>query len=147
MNSFESYPLRQQRLFNDIDKFITELKAQGRNVMLVVVPEHGAALQGDKLQFSGLREIPSPSIVSVPTAVKFIGPDIKHDGLNVVDETMSYFSLSELINNTMKLDLFTGTVPINRVLDNLPTSAKVAENEDTVMMYIKGQPYIQLDGG
>jgi len=147
MNSLASYPLRQQRLFSDIDKFITELEAQGRNVLLVVVPEHGAALQGDKLQFSGLREIPSPSIVSVPTAVKFIGPDIKHTGLNVVDETMSYFSLSELINNTMKLDLFTGTVPINRVLDNLPTSAKVAENQDTVMMYIKGQPYIQLDGG
>jgi len=110
------------------------------------VPEHGAALEGDKLQFAGLREIPSPSIVSVPTAVKFIGPDVKHSGLNDVQQTMSYFSLSELINNTMKLDVFAGTVPVKRVLDNLPSAPVVAENQDTVMMYIKGQPYIQLDG-
>lgn len=146
MNSLKSYPIRQQHLFSDIDDFISQLEREGRNVLLMVVPEHGAALEGDKLQFAGLREIPSPSIVSVPTAVKFIGPDVKHSGLNDVQQTMSYFSLSELINNTMKLDVFAGTVPVKRVLDNLPSAPVVAENQDTVMMYIKGQPYIQLDG-
>ncbi|MBU77189.1 MAG: cellulose biosynthesis protein BcsG [Pseudoalteromonadaceae bacterium] len=147
MNSLASYPLRQQRLFDDIDTFISQLESSGRNVLLVVVPEHGAALEGDKLQFAGLREIPSPSIVSVPAAVKFIGPKLQHSQLTEVNETMSYFSLSELINNAFELDIFAAKVPVKRVLDNLPTSAKVAENQDTVMMYFKNEPYIQLDGG
>ncbi|WP_350563795.1 cellulose biosynthesis protein BcsG, partial [Psychrobacter sp. CAL346-MNA-CIBAN-0220] len=76
MNSDESYPVRQQNLFSDINQFIKNLEKRGRNVMLMLVPEHGAALQGDKVQFAGLREIPSPSIVTVPAAIKFIGPDL-----------------------------------------------------------------------
>ena len=147
MNSLQSYPTRQQQLFNDINLFIDELENQGRNVLLVVVPEHGAALAGDKLQFAGLREIPSPSIVSVPTAVKFIGPNVKNRELREVTETMSYFSLSELISNAVKSDVFSGATPIDRLLDNTQSITKVAENQDTVMMYIKGEPYIQLDGG
>jgi len=146
MNSLESYPTRQQRLFADIAQFISQLEREGRNVMLVVVPEHGAALKGDKLQFAGLREIPSPAIVSVPAAVKFIGPDIKHSELYEVEKTVSYFALSELISNAMKWDAFSGAVNVQRLVDSLPSAAKVAENQDTVMMYIKGQPYIQLDG-
>lgn len=115
--------------------------------MLVVVPEHGAALAGDKLQFAGLREIPSPSIVSVPTAVKFIGPNVKSRELIEVTDTVSYFSLSELINNAVKSDVFSGATPVDRLLGSTRSITKVAENQDTVMMYIKGEPYIQLDGG
>ena len=59
---------------------------------------------------------------------------------------MSYFALSELISNAMKWDAFSGAVNVQRLVDSLPSAAKVAENQDTVMMYIKGQPYIQLDG-
>ncbi|MBE0456152.1 MAG: cellulose biosynthesis protein BcsG [Pseudoalteromonas prydzensis] len=147
MNSLQSYPTRQQQLFNDINRFIDELENQGRNVLLVVVPEHGAALAGDKLQFAGLREIPSPSIVSVPTAVKFIGPNVKNRELIEVTDTVSYFSLSELINNAVKSDVFSGTTAVDRLLGNTRSITKVAENQDTVMMYIKGEPYIQLDGG
>jgi len=79
--------------------------------------------------------------------VKFIGPKLQHSQLTEVNETMSYFSLSELINNAFELDIFAAKVPVKRVLDNLPTSEKVAENQDTVMMYFKNEPYIQLDGG
>ena len=147
MNSLQSYPTRQQQLFNDINRFIDELENQGRNVLLVVVPEHGAALAGDKLQFAGLREIPSPSIVSVPTAVKFIGPNVKNRELIEVTDTVSYFSLSELINNAVKSDVFSGTTAVDRLLGNTRSITKVAENQDTVMMYIKGEPYIQFDGG
>ena len=147
MNSLQSYPTRQQQLFNDINRFIDELENQGRNVLLVVVPEHGAALAGDKLQFAGLREIPSPSIVSVPTAVKFIGPNVKNRKLIEVSDTVSYFSLSELINNAVKSDVFSGATPVENLLDDVQSITKVAENQDTIMMYIKGEPYIQLDGG
>lgn len=40
-------------------------------MMVVVVPEHGGALKGDRMQISGLRDIPSPSITNVPAGVKF----------------------------------------------------------------------------
>ena len=67
------YKVRAQKLFDDLDNFFTELEKSGRKVMVVVVPEHGGALKGDKMQVSGLRDIPSPSITNVPTAVKFFG--------------------------------------------------------------------------
>ena len=147
MSSIQSYPMRQKQLFSDISDFIAELKKQQRNTLLMVVPEHGAALVGDKVQFSGLREIPSPKIVSVPTAVKFIGANVKHSGLITVSEPTSYFALSELVGRALSNDVFSGSGSIRALLDNLPIAPKVAENQDTIMMYINNRPHIQLDGG
>ncbi|CAM3811541.1 MULTISPECIES: cellulose biosynthesis protein BcsG [Pseudoalteromonas] len=147
MSSIESYPRRQQQLFSDIGQFIAQLEKQGRNTLLMVVPEHGAALTGDKVQFSGLREIPSPRIVSVPTAVKFIGANVKHSGLIEVSDPTSYFALSELVSRALRNDVFSGAGSIRALLENLPVAPKVAENQDTIMMYINKRPYIQLDGG
>jgi len=147
MNSQQSYPLRHANLFSDINGFIKNLEKRGRNVMLMVVPEHGAALKGDKVQFAGLREIPSPAIVSVPVAIKFIGPDVQNYSQIVIDDSISYFSLSELVSKTLKTNVFGGKNSIANLLDNLPKAPKVAENADTIMMYVNQRPYIQLDGG
>ncbi|MDN3376975.1 MULTISPECIES: cellulose biosynthesis protein BcsG [unclassified Pseudoalteromonas] len=147
MSSTKSYPIRQQQLFSDINQFIEKLEQQQRNTLLVIVPEHGAALEGDKVQFSGLREIPSPKIVSVPSAIKFIGPNVRHSGLIEVKDSTSYFGLSEIISRALRNDIFSGESSIQSLLDNLPRAPKVAENEDTIMMYIGNKPYIQLDGG
>ena len=43
-----------------------ELEASGRRAVVVLVPEHGAALRGDSAQIAGLREIPTPAITLVP---------------------------------------------------------------------------------
>ncbi|PCC12328.1 cellulose biosynthesis protein BcsG [Pseudoalteromonas sp. JB197] len=148
MNSDESYPVRQQNLFSDINQFIKNLEKRGRNVMLMLVPEHGAALQGDKVQFAGLREIPSPSIVTVPAAIKFIGPDLPRMSQITVANTSSYFALSELITKVMKSNYFAGkSNNMAELVSQLPTSQKVAENAGTIMMYVNKRPYIQLDGG
>lgn len=72
------YKLRAQKLFDELDAFFTQLEKSGRKVMVVLVPEHGAALKGDKMQVSGLRDIPSPSITNVPTAIKFFGMKAPH---------------------------------------------------------------------
>lgn len=66
------YKIRAQKLFDELDAFFTELEKSGRKVMVVVVPEHGGALKGDRMQISGLRDIPSPSITNVPAGVKFL---------------------------------------------------------------------------
>jgi cellulose synthase operon protein YhjU len=147
MTSQENYPIRHKNLFSDINRFIQSLEKRGRNVMLMVVPEHGAALKGDKIQFSGLREIPSPAIISVPVAIKFIGPDIHSDSQIIIDKSTSYFALSEIISKSLQTNLFGGNGSIANLLERLPRAPKVAENADTIMMYVNKRPYIQLDGG
>jgi len=147
VNSKETYPIRHKNLFTDINRFIKKLEKRGRNVMLMIVPEHGANLKGDKVQFAGLREIPSPAIVSVPVAIKFIGPDVQNYSQIVVDDSTSYFALSELISKALQTDVFGGNNSVANLLENLPIAPKVAENEGTIMMYVNKRPYIQLDGG
>ncbi len=57
---------RAKAMLDDLDTLISDIEKSGRKVMLVVVPEHGAAEQGDKVQVAHLRDIPSPSITHVP---------------------------------------------------------------------------------
>jgi cellulose synthase operon protein YhjU len=146
MNSLESYPIRHANLLSDINRFIKNLEKRGRNVMLMIVPEHGAALKGDKVQFAGLREIPSPSIVSVPAAIKFIGPDVQSYSQIMINESTSYFALSEIVAKTLETNVFGGNNSIANLVENLPKASKVAENAGTIMMYVNKRPYIQLDG-
>lgn len=110
VNSKETYPIRHKNLFADINQFVKKLEKRGRNVMLMIVPEHGANLKGDKVQFAGLREIPSPAIVSVPVAIKFIGPDVQNYSQIVVDDSTSYFALSELVSKALQTDVFGGII-------------------------------------
>ncbi|KPW04447.1 cellulose biosynthesis protein BcsG [Pseudoalteromonas sp. P1-11] len=147
VNSKDTYSIRHKNLFNDIKSFIKKLEKSERNVMLMIVPEHGANLKGDKVQFSGLREIPSPAIVSVPVAIKFIGSDVQNYSQIVVNKSTSYFALSEIVSKTLKTNVFGGNNSVANLLENLPKAPKVAENEGTIMMYINQRPYIQLDGG
>lgn len=47
-------------MLDDLGSLITDLEKSGRKVMLVVVPEHGAAEKGDKVQVAHLRDISEP---------------------------------------------------------------------------------------
>jgi hypothetical protein len=65
----------------------------------------------------------------------------------VVDDSTSYFALSELVSKALQTDVFGGNNSVANLLENLPTAPKVAENEGTIMMYVNQRPLIQLDGG
>ena len=66
--------------------------------MVVMVPEHGASLAGDKMQIAGMRDIPSPAILDIPVGVKFIGPKVKaNSAQKVIYDPSSYLAISELI--------------------------------------------------
>ena len=60
-------------VLNDMATFVRQLEQSGRKAVVVVVPEHGAALLGDRMQIPGMREIPSPSITHVPVGIKLVG--------------------------------------------------------------------------
>lgn len=143
------YKTRAQKLFDELDTFFNELEKSGRKVMVIVVPEHGAALQGDKMQVSGLRDIPSPSITHVPAAVKFFGMKAPHQGTAIdINQPSSYLAISELVARVVDGKIFTEeTVDWSAFTGNLPQTAAVSENSNTVVMQYQGKPYVRLNGG
>lgn len=145
LNDIQSYALRLKMLFTDIEQFIRQIELNGRPTMLIVIPEHGAALKGDKMQFSGLREIPSPNIVNVPVAIKFIGKQTKLNSPLYVQGTYSHYALSTLIERALNSDAFSTSVSINELIEQLPKTELVAENENAILMEYQNKPYIKLN--
>lgn len=143
------YKVRAQKLFDELDAFFTELEKSGRRVMVVVVPEHGAALQGDKMQVSGLRDIPSPSITHVPAAIKFFGMKAPHQGAAIdINQPSSYLAISDLVARAVDGKIFTeDSVDWSAFTGNLPQTAAVSENSNAVVVQYQGKPYVRLNGG
>ncbi|NDJ55860.1 cellulose biosynthesis protein BcsG [Enterobacteriaceae bacterium 4M9] len=143
------YKVRAQKLFDQLDAFLDELEKSGRKVMVVVVPEHGAALQGDKMQVSGLRDIPSPSITNVPAGVKFVGMKAPHQGSAIeITQPSSFLAISELVVRSVDGKNFVADqVDWNALTSNLPQTAPVSENSNAVVIQYQGKPYVRLGGG
>ena len=140
---------RAKMLFDQLDTFLTNLEKSGRRVMVLVVPEHGAALQGDKMQMSGLRDIPSPSITHVPVGIKFVGMKAPHQGQPLtIDTPTSLLAISEIISRVVDGQVFNApNVNMSVLADNLPQSPVVSENDSAVVMMYQGKPWIRLNGG
>ncbi|NIF02308.1 cellulose biosynthesis protein BcsG [Pantoea sp. Acro-805] len=140
---------RAKVLFDQLDTFLTNLEKSGRRVMVLVVPEHGAALQGDKMQMSGLRDIPSPSITHVPVGIKFVGMKAPHQGQPLtIDTPTSLLAISEIVSRVVDGQVFNApNVNMSVLTDNLPQSPVVSENDNAVVMMYQGKPWIRLNGG
>lgn len=140
------YASRARQLLDDLSAFIEELQRSGRRVVLVLVPEHGAALHGDRMQIAGMREIPSPVITHVPVGVKLIGmpAPLRGEPLHV-REPSSYLALSELIARLHE-GRADGSEGIDwaTLLDGLPQTPRVAENAGTVVLDYRGSTYIRI---
>ena len=143
------YKVRAQKLFDDLDNFFTELEKSGRKVMVVVVPEHGGALKGDRMQVSGLRDIPSPSITDVPVGVKFFGMRAPHQGAPIViDQPSSFLAISDLVVRVLDGKIFTeDNVDWKKLTSGLPQTAPVSENSNAVVIQYQDKPYVRLNGG
>lgn len=143
------YRARAQTLFSQLMAFMDQLEKSGRKVILMVVPEHGAALVGDKMQISGLRDIPSPSITHVPVGIKFFGIHAPHPAQPLkITADSSYLALSELVARAVDGKLFNAAgIDWPALSANLPTTPRVAENENAVVMEYQGKVYIRLNGG
>ncbi|MBP2168901.1 cellulose synthase operon protein YhjU [Erwinia toletana] len=143
-----AYRPRAQQLFDQLDEFMTRLDKSGRRVMVIVVPEHGAAVEGDKMQMSGLRDIPSPSITHVPVGIKFAGMKAPHQNAVGVETPTSLQALSELIARVVDGQVFNAAnVNMATLSDNLPQTPVVSENDNAVVMLYQGKPWIRLNGG
>jgi cellulose synthase operon protein YhjU len=150
LSSSDNYRPRVVKLLNDLTAFMDQMQKDGRRAIVVVVPEHGAALRGDKFQIAGLREIPTPSITTVPVGVKIIGQDVVRKGgaggTSNIDEPTSYLGLSQLIARLIEHPPYgeAGFSAADYAAD-IPVTEYVAENEATVMIQRNNRYFLKQD--
>ena len=118
--------------------------------MLIVVPEHGAAVRGDRIQTPRLRDIPTRRITQVPVLVKFVGlKNLPKEQIHVTGNS-SYLALSTLIGRTIETNFFSnskGAVPLENLVKDLPTTHMVSENGQAAVLEYKGRDYMKLNRG
>jgi hypothetical protein len=112
-----------------------------------MVPEHGAALRGDRMQIAGLREIPSPAITLVPVGIKVIGPELKRTGdMLKIGKPTSYLAVSHIVARLLdKSPYKTGSFAPADYVTDLPVTPFVSQNEDVVMVGYRGHYYLRQD--
>lgn len=127
----DSYRQRAQRLFDDLQRFSDQVEQSGRTVAIVLVPEHGANLRGDRRQIPGLREIPSPAITQAPAAVRLINFGASGSGaVPPVDRPTGLFGLTAMIAALVK-----GPASLaDYAAAAQETTPVVAENDRTLLM-------------
>ena len=139
------YGERARDVLDDLNAFIDQLERRGRPTVVVLIPEHGAALKGDRLQIAGLREIPTPSITHVPVGVKLVGVPLSAGTPQRVAAPSSYLALAELLTR-----LYAGPPAgqsgfnLAALARDLPQTARVAENSGSVVLDYAGQTYVRL---
>jgi len=125
------------RLFSNIDTFLKTLEASGKNFVVVFVPEHGRALRGSSIQSSDIREIPLPSITTVPVGIKLIGNGISSlpERQITVSKPTSYTALSNLLKSFLSAPRFGRDVMLTpEVIGKIPETPYVAENEANMVV-------------
>ena len=147
---WEAFKPRLKIFLDDLQRVIREIERSGRKVMLVVVPEHGAAVRGDRVQTARLRDIPSMRITQVPTMVKFIGiKNMPQETIHVTGNT-SYLAMAELIGKVIESNYFSvdgGSIPLQELIQDLPETNPVSENGQSVVLTYKDQDYIRRNKG
>lgn len=145
--SLISYKQRLKNLLDDLYVFFKTLEKSGRNIVVALVPEHGAGMRGDKMQISGMREIPAQTIVHAPVGIKVFGKGIQREGEAIhITEPSSYLAISQLIANILEQDIYQRVSFTPATLtNNLPKTQTVAQNAGSTIIEVEDKYYISLD--
>jgi hypothetical protein len=137
------------RFSSDIRRFLDDLQASGRRVVVVFIPEHGAAVRGDRRQIPGLREVPTRAITRVPVGVLLINAngDVT-DVQQEVETPASYLAVSELLSRFIADNPFTKPdLHVSSYTQNLPQTDAVAQNEGTTLLQIRDTSMVRMPSG
>lgn len=148
-NTLSTYKMRLSKFLDELNTFLQKLDQSGRRAVVVMVPEHGGALRGDKMQIAGLREIPTPAITIVPVGIKVVGGNVKREGdALTIDKPTSYLAISHIVERMLEQSPFTDHrfVPSDYV-ENLPETPFVAQNEKTTVIEYDDQYYLGRGAG
>lgn len=138
-------------LLDELERIMDRIEKSGRPVLFIVVPEHGAAVRGDKVQMARLREIPSPKITNVPVFAKFFG--LKLDGApRTVEEPTSYLAIAELMARTAVSGVYRThgedvSAEVNAILKDLPQTWPVSQNANASVVRFAGAHWVRLNTG
>lgn len=149
LNSLNSYPLRLERMLNDIQSVLGEIRRSNRKALVMVVPEHGAGLSGEYGQLVGLRELPTPAITKVPVFGYWVAPGYTPapTGPVTVKQSVSYMALSELLSRWLAQ---TGEQQVQPswpvLLSNLPGTRFVSQQGNITVMESQGSYWIKAPG-
>ena len=149
LNSLNSYPLRLERLLNDVLSVLSEIRRSERKALVVVVPEHGAGLSGEYGQLVGLRELPTPAITKVPVFGYWIAPGYKpaSTGAVTIKQSVSYTALSELFGRWLAQNPEQQRQPAWPVLlSDLPNTRFVSQQGNITVMESQGAYWIKAPG-
>lgn len=148
-SSLETYKPRAERLFADVQRFFNLIEASQRPTVVVLVPEHGAAVRGDPWQIAGMREFPVPRITHVPAGVAFFGfgdPAMRQARREpvIVEQVSSYASLVALVASLMHGGPDAARRDrLQAVAHALPPIEWVAENEDAIVLRRGGKTFLR----
>lgn len=150
LNSIDSYPIRLERLFNDVQSLLGEIRRSGRKAMVVIVPEHGAGLSGEYGQLVGLRELPTPALTRVPVFGYWISPDYTPTPNKQpvsIKQNLSYTALSELVvrwMNALPEEQAAPQWPL--LLADLPATRLVSQQGNITVMESQGNYWLKAPG-
>ena len=142
---FARYRADALALFSELDRFFEKLRASGRSTVVLFVAEHGAALEGSRIQAQDLREIPLPQITMVPAAVKLIRPGSTPGRPALVDKPTSYLALAELLRSILEQPR-SNAPSAARSPTSLPETPLASESESTRVMRLDGGFWYQAAG-
>ncbi len=133
-NTLDTYRDRLAQFLDDTASFMDKLESSGRRAVVVMVPEHGAALRGDKRQIAGLRDIPTPAITIVPVGIRVIGVPRTGDTV-LVSQTSSFLAISTIIERMLKKSPYDeGIYKPAEYARDLPVTPFVAQSERTTVL-------------
>ena len=141
-STLKNYRTRLLKFLDEMDMFMQNMENSGRRAVFVMVPEHGAAVRGDKQQMAGLREIPTPNITLVPVGVKFIGAHREGAALSI-DQPVSYLAISHIISRMLEDSPYEAArfSPADYV-SALPETPFVAQNDRTTVAEYNHRYYL-----
>jgi hypothetical protein len=137
-----------EKVAEDLDRIYAKLEASGRRTVVFLIPEHGMALRGTKIQAPDMRDIPLPQITNVPFGVKFIGPGAKREAQKVYSQPVSYLALAHLVSRFITTPPF--ALPSERLakmMDSVPQTPFVAENATAAVLALKNEYYLKDKSG
>jgi len=146
-SSLISYKQQQKNVLDDLYDFVNQLKSSNRNLVVIFVPEHGAAMRGDQMQIQGMREVPTTAITRVPVGIKIFGPNLNMQGDKVkLSQSSSYLAISDLLGNIIESDIFSGRAfQLDDLVRNLDEVGIVSQNQGTTMMEVRETSFLTLD--
>ncbi|MDP1939733.1 MAG: cellulose biosynthesis protein BcsG, partial [Gallionella sp.] len=130
-NSLDTYKVRLSDFLDRTEQFMKSLDESGRRAVVVMIPEHGGAVRGDKKQIAGLREIPTPNITLIPVGIKVIGGNVQRAGATLlIEQPVSYLAMSYIVERMLKKSPFNDNkFSPSDYVEGLPMTPFVSQNE------------------